>query len=208
MDFDINQALDAQAFLNRVAVLPKEPGVSLDPVLAPSIEQEAELRCLFAQDRKNDRLSDPYVGLISVFEAPEETGIRTTRARVAKDDSELDLAAKYVFPLPQSKRRKDFEPCVVDNLEEFQRNWAIFTEGSLAQLTDWNNVIAAGGSVLGCLLPLQPAQKESRRTIRKFYHSTAYPTSDIDLFLWGLTPEQVRIQFAMQVCVLIPSRPR
>ena len=164
MDFAINQTPEAQSFLSRVAALPKDPGVSLDPVLAPSIEQAAELRRFFAQDRNNARLSNPYVGLVSLFEAPEESGIRSTRARVVKDEE--DLAAKYIFPVPDNKRRKDFEPCVVDSFEEFQRNWSIFTEGSLVQLTDWNNVIAAGGSVLACLLPLDPADKESRRTIR------------------------------------------
>ena len=191
MDFaaSINQAPEAQAFLDRVAALPKQPGVSLDHVLKPSIEKEAELRRLFAQDRKNYHLLNPYVGLVSVFEAPEEAGIRLTRARIVKDQE--DLSAMHVFPLPESRRRKDFEPCVVDSLEEFQRNWNIFAEGALSQLKDWNNVIAADGSVLGCLSPLSPADKESRRTIRKFYHSSAYPALDIDLFLWGLDAEQV-----------------
>lgn len=189
MDFSINQTPEAQAFLSRVAALPKEPGVSLDPVLKPFVDNEAELRHLFAQDRTNPRLKNSYVGLISVYEAPEDAGIRTARARVVKDEE--DLVANHVFPIPDFKRRKDFDPCVVNSLEDFQKNWSIFTEGSLSQLKDWNNVIAAGGSVLGCLLPLDPANKESRRTVRKFYHSAAYPTSDVDLFLWGLTPEQV-----------------
>ena len=190
MDFStINQVPEAQAFLQRVAALPKEPGVSLDSVLSPSIEKETELRRLWAQDRKNYHLLNPYINLISVFDAPAESGIRSTRARIVKDEE--DLAVKYIFPIPAERRRKDFEPCIVNSLKEFQRNWAIFTEGSLSQLTDWNNVIAAGGSVLGCLLPLSPKKSESKRAIRKFYHSAAYPTSDVDLFLWGLKPEQV-----------------
>ncbi|KAF8654880.1 hypothetical protein AX16_003341 [Volvariella volvacea WC 439] len=79
---------------------------------------------------------------------------------------------------------------MAEDLEEFKRNWTIFTEGSLSQLTDWSNVVAAGGSVQACLAPLTDEQKASKRAIRKHYHSVAYPSSDVDLFLWGLTPAQ------------------
>ncbi|KAM6501508.1 ankyrin repeat protein [Amanita muscaria] len=177
---------DAQAFLARVVALSKESGVNLNGVLQPSIDDETELRRLFATDRNNLRLSDPYVGLVDIFDAPPD--IRTTRARVIKDEENLN--AKYVLPLTEKQRRKDGEPCMVANLEEFKRNWNIFTEGSLSQLVDWSNVIAAGGSVQACLAPLADEDKVSKRATRKYYHSAAYPSSDIDLFLWGLTLEQ------------------
>ncbi|PFH47160.1 hypothetical protein AMATHDRAFT_103999, partial [Amanita thiersii Skay4041] len=64
------QSLEAQAFLSRIGVLPGGPGVSLNGALKPSLEDEAELRRLFATDRDNQRLSDPYVGLVDVFAAP------------------------------------------------------------------------------------------------------------------------------------------
>jgi hypothetical protein len=80
---------------------------------------------------------------------------------------------------------------MADSLDDFKRNWAIFTEGSLSQLIDWSNVVAAGGSVLACLSPLPADAQASKRNLRKYYHSQAFPTSDVDLFLWGLTPEQV-----------------
>jgi hypothetical protein len=79
-------------------------------------------------------------------------------------------------------------------LEEFKKNWDIFTEGSLSQFIEWNNVVAAGGPVLACLLPFEDAAKVSKRSIRKHYHSEAYPTSDINLFLWGLTPERAELK--------------
>ncbi|KAF8335572.1 ankyrin repeat protein [Amanita rubescens] len=163
-----------------------DPGVNLDEVLQPSLDDETELRRLLATDRSNTRLSNPYVGLVNIFEAPSD--IRTTRARVVKDDQ--DLNAKYIMPVPEDKRKKEGEPCMVSDLDEFKKNWSIFSEGSLSQLKDWSNVIAAGGSVLACLAPLSDADKASKRAIRKYYHSAAYPTSDVDLFLWGLTPEQ------------------
>lgn len=143
---------------------------------------------LFATDRKNARLANPYAGLLSVFDAP--AAIRTTRARLVKDED--DLTRVHAFALAPEQRREDGEPCTVASLADFQKNWAVFTEGALSQLEDWNNVVAAGGSVLACLLPMADEDKETKRSIRKYYHSAAYPTSDVDLFLWGMTAEQVR----------------
>ncbi|TDL26647.1 ankyrin [Rickenella mellea] len=176
------QTAEAEAFLKLVST----KGLSLDDVLKPALADEAELRKLFATDRQNARLSNPYVGLIDVFDAPSE--IRTTRARVVQNEN--DKLAKYLLPLADDVRRKDGEPCMAESLETFQKNWSIFTEGSLSQSMDWSNVVAAGGSVLACLLPLSDSAKESKRTIRKYFHANAYPTSDIDLFMWGLNAEQ------------------
>lgn len=178
---------EIEAFIERVSALPAGPGVSLDDALQPSLNEEAELRKLFATDKKNPVLANPHVGLVDVFNAPPS--IRTIRARVVKDKE--DLSAKYVMPISDDARRKEGTPAMVADFDEFKKNWAIFTEGSLSQLFDWNNVVAAGGSVLACLMPLDEKDKVSKRAIRKFYHSNAYPTSDVDLFLWGLTPEQV-----------------
>ncbi|CAA7269211.1 unnamed protein product [Cyclocybe aegerita] len=177
---------EIQAFIDRISALPAGPGVSLDGVLQPSLDEEAELRKLFAQDRQSTRLANPHVGLVDVFKAPDT--IRTTRARVVQGPE--DLVAKYVMPLSEENRKKEGAPCMVSDLEEFKKNWAIFTEGSLSQLLDWNNVVAAGGSVLACLAPLDEEHKKSKRAIRKYYHNKAYPTSDVDLFLWGLNNEQ------------------
>ncbi|KAF5361582.1 hypothetical protein D9757_011560 [Collybiopsis confluens] len=178
--------IESQSFIDRILALPKGPGVSLDPVLQPSLDDETELRRLFATDKNHTRLKDPYVNLVDVFSAPQE--IRTIRARVLKSDDDLD--AKYVMPLSPKDRKAEGSPATTASLEEFQKNWAVFSEGSLSQLLDWNNVVAAGGSVLACLMPLPEEAKVSKRATRKYYHATAYPTSDIDLFLWGLTPEQ------------------
>lgn len=179
------QTPEAQAFLSRIAALPKGVPVFLDEALKPSLDDEAELRRLFATDTKNPRLNNPYVGLVDVFDAPPD--IRTTRARVVQN--EFDLSEKYLMPLTETKRRKEGTPAMASSLEEFNQNWSIFSESSLS-LLDWNNVIAAGGSVLACLLPVPDPSKVSKRTLRKYFHSTAFPTSDIDLFLYGLTPEQ------------------
>jgi hypothetical protein len=182
-----SQTDEARAFIERILVLPTGPGVSLNRALQPSLDDEAELRRLFATDKNNPRLTNPHVGLVDVFDAPVD--VRTTRARVIKDDE--DLEAKYVMPLDPKQRRAEGSPSTVQDLEEFKKNWSIFTENSLSQLLDWSNVVAAGGSVLACLAPLPEEAKASRRATRKYFHSEAFPTSDIDLFLWGLDAKQV-----------------
>jgi hypothetical protein len=188
-----------QSFLERIVALPKDPGVSLNEALRPSLAYEAELRRLFATDRDSAQLDDPYVGLVDVFAATPD--IRLTRARLVRGDE--DLSAEYVMPLSEDRRRKEGSPAMADSLDEFKRNWAVFTEGSLSQLIDWNNVIAAGGSVLACLSPLPANVQTSRRNIRKYFHSQAFPTSDIDLFLWGLSPEEVAINVVLS-WILLP----
>lgn len=173
---------EGKAFLDRL-----QAGLPLNDVLQPSLDDEAELRRLFATDKDNARLQNPYVGLVDVFDAPPDS-IFTARAREVKDDE--DRFAKYVMPLSPEQRRKEGDSCIVSDPDTFRKNWAIFSEGSLSQLLDWNNVVVAGGSVLACLTPLPTTATASKRATRKFYHSNAYPTSDVDMFLWGMTPEQ------------------
>ena len=186
----MSQNEEATQFLSRVASLPKGP-VSLDEVLQPSLQDEAELRKLFATDKGNARLRDIHVGLVDIFAAPND--IRTTRARVIKDDADFD--AHHVMALPSCLRREEGSPAMIENLEAFKKNWDIFTEGSLSKLPDWNNVIAAGGSVQACLMPLPKSAAGSKRDMRKYFHERAFPSSDVDLFLYGLTPDEVCFTF-------------
>ncbi|KAI1782779.1 ankyrin [Ganoderma leucocontextum] len=182
------QTPEADAFLTRIAQLPPVPVDTdvLSQALQPSLDDEAELRKLWATDKTNARLGDLHVGLVDVFDAPDD--IRKTRARVVNDDA--DLNAHHILPLSKDRRRKEGEPSMVASLDEFKKNWAIFTEGSLSQLTDWSNIVAAGGSVQACLAPVPDSAKVSKRAMRKYFHNSAFPTSDVDLFLYGLTPEQ------------------
>ncbi|KAH8995817.1 hypothetical protein EDB86DRAFT_1066941 [Lactarius hatsudake] len=183
----MSQNKEGTQFLSRIATLPNGP-VSLDKVLQPSLDDEAELRKLFATDKGNARLSDIHVGLVDVFAAPSD--IRTTRARVVKDD--VDRDAQHIMALPSPLRREEGSPAMVENLDAFKKNWSIFTENSLSQLpvADWSNVIAAGGSVQACLMPLPKAATGSKRAMRKYFHEKAFPSSDVDLFLYGLTVEE------------------
>jgi hypothetical protein len=88
-------------------------------------------------------------------------------------------------------RRKEGSPAMIEKVEAFKKNWSVFTENSLSQLSDWSNVVAAGGSVQACLMPLPKAATASKRAMRKHYHERAFPLSDVDLFLYGLTPQEV-----------------
>ena len=183
----MSQNNEATQFLSRIANLPKGENVSLDGVLQPSLDDEAELRKLFATDKGNSRLKDIHVGLVDVFAAPSD--IRTTRARVVTSD--VDRDAQHVMPLPDALRRKEGSPAMVDSIDAFKKNWGVFTENSLSQLSDWSNVVAAGGSVQACLMPLPKTATASKRAMRKYYHEKAFPSSDVDLFLYGLTTQEV-----------------
>jgi hypothetical protein len=153
----MSQNKEAAQFLSRIADLPEGP-VSLDAVLQPSLDDEAELRKLFATDKGNARLKDIHVGLVDIFAAPRD--IRTTRARVVNDVADRD--AQYVMPLSDAVRRKEGSTAMIENFEAFKKNWSIFTENSLSQLSDWSNVIAAGGSVQACLMPSQRVRRRTR----------------------------------------------
>ena len=177
--------------------------MSLDDALAPAIDSETDLRRLFATDRRNPKLTNPFIGLVDVFAA--HSSIRLTQARKVQD--EQDLNAHYVFPLPEENRRADGEPAMAANLDDFKTAFNIFTEGSLSQLTNWDNVVGAGGSVLASLAPLPKYAQKTKRGIRKYFHGEGYPNSDIDMFIYGLTPEQVRLNILPLVLMLGHSEP-
>ncbi|KAG8939661.1 hypothetical protein FRC04_006086 [Tulasnella sp. 424] len=183
------QNAEAQAFLRRLGELPDTPGIDLGPAISPSLQDEADLRRLFATNRTNARLNDPYVGLVDVF-GQNTDRIKRIHARVVKDDD--DLRKHHVMPLDDDTRRKDGELSMAASFEDFKTRWAIFSEGALSQLTNWNNVIVAGGAVVACLAPLPEhvVKQGSKRALRKYYHSEAFPASDVDLFLYGLTPAE------------------
>ena len=139
-------------FPARIAKLPPAPSATdvLSQALQSSIDDEAELRKLWATDKTNARLRDPHVGLVDVFDAPDD--IRKTRARVVTDETNLN--AHCILPLSDDRRRKEDEPSMVATFDEFKKNWGIFIEGSLSQLAAWSNVLAAGGAVQACLAPV------------------------------------------------------
>ena len=59
---------------------------------------------------------------------------------------------------------------------------------------DWSNVVATGGAVLACVKLTIPEDME----MMEIFQSDVYAGSDIDLFLYSLSPEEVS-------CHVIPS---
>ncbi|VUC34464.1 unnamed protein product [Clonostachys rosea] len=162
---------------------PEEPIVE---ILKPYREYEAQLRTVYAQDRQNPILNDPQLNVLPLF--TEDTKLITTRARDLTKEPE-DEKSKYIMPLPDNKRRPHGSPATVASHSKFQKNFNLFSESSLADL-NWDNVVAAGSSVVNCLLPVPKEFNTTKRKLREYYHEKFCPASDVDLFLYGLTHDQ------------------
>ncbi|CAN0352712.1 unnamed protein product [Ascophyllum nodosum] len=113
------------------------------------------------------KVLDPHLGLMDVL---ENHALFTHQAWDAEEEATPKL---FDFNTGHPAGR------AVVNREEFFQQFNVFTEGQLTFM-DWNNVIAAGGSVLASTHPPPPGP------LRDFYHTQAYRASDVDLFLYGL----------------------
>lgn len=155
-------------------------------ILEPYRQYEAKLREVYAQDRRNPALDDPYLNVLPLF--TEDTEHITTRARDLAAESEEEKS-RYIMQLPDDKRRANGSPATVGSLTGFQKNFNVFSESSLVDL-DWNNVVAAGSSVVNCLLPVPKEFNTTKRKLREYYHEKFCPASDVDLFLYGLNHDE------------------
>ncbi|OLN95948.1 hypothetical protein CCHL11_05046 [Colletotrichum chlorophyti] len=155
-------------------------------ILGPYRKYEAQLRSVFAQDRKNPALNDPHMNLLPLF--TEDTKNIKIRARSLDAESQEEKG-RYIMALPDEKRRPNGSPAVVANIKDFQKNFNVFSESSLVDM-NWNNVVAAGSSVINTLLPVPPEFNTTKRKLREYYHEKFCPASDVDLFLYGLTHEE------------------
>ncbi|PPQ74508.1 hypothetical protein CVT26_007978 [Gymnopilus dilepis] len=163
----------------------------LDDILQDALVVEHEIRLLFGSDPENPQLQDMFLGLFDIFNT--HPAARRHRARQI-DPNSTDLYRRYVFPISEKHRRSDLMPSIVPNIDAFRRNWEIFTHRALLKMTpkDWKNVIAAGGSVLACVK--RPNTLSSAKRLNEFYQNSIYGSSDIDLFLWGLSQEEAEIK--------------
>ncbi|KAI1126228.1 ankyrin repeat protein [Nemania abortiva] len=164
----------------------EHPDTSMADLMKPYRQFEAKLREMYAQDRNNPALGDPYLNVLPLF--TKDTPFIQTRARNLDLETQ-DQKDQYIMPLPDDKRRPNGSPAVVESLKEFRHNFSVFSESSLSDM-DWDNVVAAGSSVVNCLLPVPPEYKKSKRALRQYYHEKFCPASDVDLFLYGLNEEQ------------------
>ncbi|PYI20190.1 ankyrin repeat protein [Aspergillus violaceofuscus CBS 115571] len=164
-----------------------QPLASVHDLVQPYNQYDAVVRKLFAQEPSHPLLKDPHLNVVPLY---DENGIADIHVRARQLDSETPREKeKYILPLKGEDRRSSGSPAVVPKLEEFQRNFTIFSEGALSDF-DWSNVVVAGSAVVTCLLPVPEKYNDSKRSLRKFYHEKIAPASDVDLFLYGLNEQQ------------------
>jgi hypothetical protein len=77
---------------------------------------------------------------------------------------------------------------VAETIEDFRAQWEGFSEGVLSDLASWRGVVVAGGAVHAALLPVLA---DDQRRLRDYYVETFPPTSDIDIFLYGMNAKEV-----------------
>ncbi|ATY58270.1 ankyrin repeat [Cordyceps militaris] len=159
---------------------------SMIDIMEPYRKYEAALRGVFAQHRQNPALNDPHINVLPLF--TEDTSRITTRARDLASESDEEKS-KYIMALPDEQRRVHGSPATVGSIDAFKKNFNLFSESSLSEL-DWSNVVAAGSSVVNCLLPVPEAFNVNKRKLREYYHEKFCPASDVDLFLYGLTHDE------------------
>lgn len=163
------------------------PGTPISDLVKPYNEYDAVLRRVFAQEPLHPALQDNHLNLVPVYDKTGSTDA-SIRARDLNSESP-EHKEKYILPLKLENRRPNGSPAVVPSVSDFQTNFSIFTEGSLSDI-DWSNVVVAGSAVVTCLMPVPEQFRDSKRSLRQFYHEKFAPASDVDLFLYGLTEEQ------------------
>ena len=148
-----------------------------------ALERENLDRERFSKERASGLGSlavHPHPSLIPVFER-----------------SLTDFSIDPAFENNDTKRCRVFrvrnrvvgKPAIASNMAEFRRAFDdVFCEGMLRNL-NWNNVFAAGGSILACLQKIPDDVVGSTGKTRNYFR-TKYPTSDIDLFLYRLNEEE------------------
>ena len=101
-------------------------------------QQEDRLRELFANNRENPLLNDPYMTLSPLFSKYEEIkNAEKYKLDLGSCPTILNLSDKTQYS------RHAPQPQLVNSLGTFKMNWYRFTQGVLEGL-DWNGVFAAG----------------------------------------------------------------
>eukprot|EP00854_Cymbomonas_tetramitiformis_P018187 gene18187-21666_t len=162
--------------------------------------RENEFRELFSRQRESwdiPELDYPFQSLIPAFKH-QDVFLRRGAFQEEEDIPKM-------FALKSEARIPVGQPTIVSS-SEFNRNWDLFTEGSM-KYVNWDNVFVAGGSVMACLCPISPEYNTSNRSRREYLHDVGYPGSDIDLFFYGLEETEAKakmIEVYEAICEAIP----
>lgn len=122
-------------FLSHVAANPNSP---MRELIEPYKRFDSKIREVFAQEPDHPALTDPFLNITPVFTGQESNARIRARDLATESDAEKE---KYIMPLDAGQRKPNGSPAVVQSLKEFQTNFNIFSESSLADL-DWSNVVA------------------------------------------------------------------
>ncbi|RAL04303.1 ankyrin repeat protein [Aspergillus ibericus CBS 121593] len=159
------------------------PDTPLNQIIAPYNDYDAVVRRLFAQERSHPALQENHLNIVPLYDARGNADVRVRARDLASEPS--TIKERYIMPLKEEDRRPNGTPAVVPRLDDFWRNFNIFSEGALSDL-DWSNVVVAGSAVVTCLLPVPEEHRGSKRALRKYYYEKVASASDVDLFLYGL----------------------
>jgi hypothetical protein len=185
----------ARAFIRRVSALQNassasESLTSLEDILKIIVSDEVALRTAIANFNANEQRMNLTSGLVALFEAP--IALRTIYTLPTPHyDAHF---TETMFTLPSSVRRSPGAASTVTTMAAFTSNWSTFSEGIFSP-PSWNNIVVAGGAITACLLPVEAAHTQTRGTLRDYFHKNAFPDSDIDVFIFGLSEEEVRDYF-------------
>eukprot|EP00761_Pharyngomonas_kirbyi_P000541 gb/GECH01000541.1/.p1 GENE.gb/GECH01000541.1/~~gb/GECH01000541.1/.p1 ORF type:complete len:579 (+),score=148.37 gb/GECH01000541.1/:1-1737(+) len=152
--------------------------------------EENEYREAFAIRRDQDtRLKYPYLMCTSVFDNLRDFQCREE----TKFEKSIPKIFEHQWDLPSLLSKKQTEGVdsvlsVVPSIREFRRRFNLFTADQLSSL-NWNNVLVAGGSVLACAMSHNTLKDQSKTQMRQFFLDQ-FPSSDIDLFIYGLNEEE------------------
>lgn len=170
---------------------PQADSGAMDRILDPCLQAEERLRQAFALQRNDPRLLDPFVGITHIFQLP--LALRSIRSRYGLTlTANRDWDKTHIFPLSPELRLPYGAASTVDTLDTFRANFEIFSSNVLSHI-DWSHVVVAGGAVLACLMPPPQGIVDDER-LGEYYHETSYARSDIDLFLYGLSETEVRLE--------------
>ncbi|KAF2436400.1 ankyrin repeat protein [Tothia fuscella] len=166
----------------------KHPNRPMTELVEPYKAYDTKVRELFAQSPEHEVLKDPFVNVVPLFAGYEDNVRIRARDMMSETQDEKD---RYIISLKDEDRKQHGVPAIVQTLKEFQHNFNVFTELSLADL-DMKNVVVGGSAAATCAMPLPNKYQTSKRATRKYYHEILAPASDVDLFLYGLTEEEAK----------------
>lgn len=137
-----------------------KPGHQVLEAVKPYNEYEAKLREIYAQDRHHQSLKNPHVNAVPIFKQDNDV------LRICKRDiDDATHHSQHIIPLSAKDRQPAGAPATVTSIQDFKKNFNLFSESSLADL-DWSNVVAAGSSVVTPLLPVPAKYNTSKKALR------------------------------------------